>query len=467
MNQDFKPFTPDALGISVNIYSTSVHGDPDLSGTVTPLHLEQPYPNEASVSGGNAVLPTDVTMPMPPTQAGGTQPETVHAKIKVVTHDSEDSPALHQSENPKRLVYDNTPLLLRVLDRGESSPAAVITDASNSASTAIPSSITPKREYHLDGSDGVIRRPNPEQLAHVRKHCGMLFTGQVHSDARGVLNLNLLNANDVLTNIHLFDPTTRYLLSEFFRSNWEDVNDLSTGMKTKDGAQTIPEALLLLITLGLHNIYPTGAKAILSNLQYEAGLYHSGHGSRRCWDPKAARKAQKDFLRRHAVELLFPKYKAYRVLFKSDPAIHRVNPDGGVDEARLVYGIQFHEVREKLLAWKAAKYIHAFLVGHEISCSIREHTFNPHSHAIIWMHHDQDPWFIDEAKENGDLISRLPDPVTTWSNLCCFVQYIMKAQSLVSRYKVEYLEQDLENFNQMTVRAFRTMSELGSVNICL
>ena len=83
------------------------------------------------------------------------------------------------------------------------------------------------------------------------------------------------------------------------------------------------------------------------------------------------------------------------------------------------------------------------------------------------MRHDQDAGFIEDCDFSemglsgmGITIAPVPEAVTRWSELYAYIPYMMKAHSLVSVYKNEFSEDDIESFNQKAIRVFETMSRL-------
>ncbi|MEI6872285.1 MAG: hypothetical protein WCL08_08380, partial [Verrucomicrobiota bacterium] len=284
-----------------------------------------------------------------------------------------------------------------------------------------------------------------------------LFT---HTDVKGSHDrylLNWLNISELLANKSCLDSRTNDLLRLFVKSKWDKVSWLENGLKSTNGK--LSQALLLLIAAEAWNIIPSAYTIIESNLISKDGNYSPKGCKRRFISPRAARGQITKFKNTYAPEDLFPRHHAYLVLFESQEELRRVgqNPAQRQED----YNKFFCKNRQSLIEWKSSGKIRAFFLSHEITClSILEQTFNPHSHAVIWVDAESDASFIDEFTEAGHLIKYLDTPRTDYADLKNYLYYMMRAHSLAMVYEREFNLTDPRSFNKSTINALHTLVEL-------
>jgi hypothetical protein len=275
--------------------------------------------------------------------------------------------------------------------------------------------------------------------------------------ARDRYQLNWLNVAELLANKGCLDRRAQDLLRMFVKSKWDTVSWLENGLKSTNGK--LSQALLLLIASEAWHIVPNAYTIVESNFRSKDGKYSPKGCKRRFISPKAARGQILKFKDTFAPERLFPRHHAYLVLFESPEELRSVGHNPG--HRREDYDRFFAQNRQSLKDWKRSAKIRAFYLSHEITClSILEHTFNPHSHAVIWVDAESDASFIDEFIEAGELIKYKDDPKTDWADLKNFLYYMMRAHSLASVYEREFKLTDPVSFNKATVNVLHSLVQL-------
>jgi hypothetical protein len=243
----------------------------------------------------------------------------------------------------------------------------------------------------------------------------------------------------------------------FVKSKWDTVSWLENGLKSTNGK--LSQALLLLIASEAWHIVPNAYTIVESNLRNKDGKYSPKGCNRRFISPRAARTRINKFKNAFAPERLFPRHHAYLVLFESPEELRSLGHNPA--QRREDYDKFFSKNRQSLIDWKDSGKIRAFFLSHEITClSILEHTFNPHSHAVIWVDAESDASFIDEFIEAGELIKYRDDPKTDWAHLKNFLYYMMRAHSLASVYEREFKLTDPVSFNKATVNVLHSLVQL-------
>ena len=275
--------------------------------------------------------------------------------------------------------------------------------------------------------------------------------------ARDRYQLNWLNVAELLANKGCLDRRAQDLLRMFVKSKWDTVSWLENGLKSTNGK--LSQALLLLIASEAWHIVPNAYTIVESNLRNKDGKYSPKGCKRRFISPRAARGQILKFKDIFAPERLFPRHHAYLVLFESSEELRSVGHNPG--HRREDYDRFFAQNRQSLMDWKGSGKIRAFFLSHEITClSILEHTFNPHSHAVIWVDAESDASFIDEFIEAGELIKYRDDPKTDWADLKNFLYYMMRAHSIASVYEREFKLTDPVSINTATVNVLHSLVQL-------
>lgn len=210
--------------------------------------------------------------------------------------------------------------------------------------------------------------------------------------ARDRYFLNWLNVAELLANKECLDRRAQDLLRMFVKSKWDTVSWLENGLKSTNGK--LSQALLLLIASEAWHIVPNAYTIVESNFRSKDGKYSPKGCKRRFISPKAACAQILKFKDTFAPEGLFPRHHAYLVLFESSEELRSVGHNPG--HRREDYDRFFAQNRQSLMDWKRSGKIRAFFLSHEITClSILEHTFNPHSHAVIWVDAESDASFTE------------------------------------------------------------------------
>jgi hypothetical protein len=275
--------------------------------------------------------------------------------------------------------------------------------------------------------------------------------------ARDRYQLNWLNVAELLANKGCLDRRAQDLLRMFVKSKWDTVSWLENGLKSTNGK--LSQALLLLIASEAWHIVPNAYTIVESNFRSKDGKYSPKGCKRRFISPKAACAKIREFKNIFAPEGLFPRHHAYLVLFESPEELRSVGHNPG--HRREDYDRFFAQNRQSLQDWKRSGRIRAFYLSHEITCrSILEHTFNPHSHAVIWVDAESDASFIDEFIEAGELIKYKDDPKTDWADLKNFLYYMMRAHSIASVYEREFKLTDPVSINKATVNVLHSLVQL-------
>jgi len=299
--------------------------------------------------------------------------------------------------------------------------------------------------------------PTQSDHEHLRFNAPELFN---HADVKGArdrYSLNWLNVAELLANKDCLDPRAQDLLRMFVKSKWDTVSWLENGLKSTNGK--LSQALLLLIASEAWHIVPNAYTIVESNLRSKDGRYSPKGCKRRFISPRAARRQILKFKDTFAPERLFPRHHAYLVLFESPKELRSLGHNPA--QRREDYDRFFSKTRQSLMDWKDSGKIRAFFLSHEITCfSILEQTFNPHSHAVVWVDAESDASFIDEFIEAGELIKYRDNPKTDWADLKNFLYYMMRAHSLASVYEREFALTDPVSFNKSTINALHTLVQL-------
>ncbi len=310
---------------------------------------------------------------------------------------------------------------------------------------------TDKATTSLDGE------PTHADHDHLRFNAEEILKPISVKGARDRYSLNWLNVAELLANKDCLDRRAQDLLRMFVKSKWDSASWLENGLKSTNGK--LSQALLLLIASEAWHIVPNAYTIIESNLINKDGNYSPKGCKRRFISPRAARGQIHKFKKLFAPEALFPRNHAYLLLFESTEELRSVGHNPAHQRAN--YDAFFSKNRQSLMDWKRLGKIRAFFLSHEITClSILEQTFNPHSHAVIWVDAESDASFIDEFTEAGELIKYLDNPRTNWADLKNYLYYMMRAHSLASVYDREFALTDPVSFNKSTINALHTLVEL-------
>ena len=310
---------------------------------------------------------------------------------------------------------------------------------------------------HDKGATSLKEEPTRADHEHLRFNAEEILNPISVKGARDRYSLNWLNVAELLANKECLDPRARDLLRMYVKSKWDTVPWLENGLKSTNGR--LSQALLLLIASEAWHIVPNAYTIVESNLRSKDGKYSPKGCKRRFISPRAARGQILKFKHTFAPERLFPRHHAYLVLFESPEELRSLghNPAQSRDD----YDKFFSKNRQSLMDWKDSGKIRAFFLSHEITClSILEQTFNPHSHAVVWVDAESDASFIDEFIEAGELIKYRDNPKTEWADLKNFLYYMMRAHSLASVYEREFALTDPVSFNKATINALHTLVEL-------
>ncbi len=367
----------------------------------------------------------------------------------------------HHSDSAQSLYYDRTLLHTRPLSCS-SLESAPLTSVTNAQSPVKDSQVANATNANLGIRNYVIGdltndEPTQSDHEHLRFNAPELFNHADIKGARDRYSLNWLNVAELLANKDCLDRRAQDLLRMFVKSKWDSASWLENGLKSTNGK--LSQALLLLIASEAWHIVPNAYTIIESNLINKDGNYSPKGCKRRFISPRAARGQIHKFKKLFAPEALFPRNHAYLVLFESHEELRKVGHNPA--HQRADYDAFFSKNRQSLMDWKRLGKIRAFFLSHEITClSILEQTFNPHSHAVIWVDAESDASFIDEFTEAGELIKYLDTPRTNWADLKNYLYYMMRAHSLASVYDREFALTDPVSFNKSTINALHTLVEL-------
>jgi len=365
------------------------------------------------------------------------------------------------SDSAQSLYYDRTLLDTPPLSSSslESNHLTSVTNAQSPVNDSpVANSTNAKsgiRNYVI--GDLTDDEPTHSDHEHLRFNAPEIF---YHADAKGAhdrYSLNWLNVAELLANKKCLDPRARDLLRMYVKSKWDTVSWLENGLKSTNGK--LSQAILLLIAAEAWSIVPNAYTIIESNLINKDGKYSPKGCKRRFISPRAARGQIHKFKTNYAPERLFPRHHAYLVLFESSEELRKVGHNPA--HQRADYDRFFSKNRQSLIDWKRSGKIRAYFLSHEITClSILDQTFNPHSHAVIWVDAESDASFIDEFTEAGELIKYLDTPRTGWADLKNYLYYMMRAHSLAKVYEREFSLTDPVSFNKSTINALHTLVEL-------
>ena len=306
---------------------------------------------------------------------------------------------------------------------------------------------------------------NYDPLVSLRQHYPELFDGVVHNNPRSKEHLNWISLPDQLANSDKLTPDQRSNLDSLIHGYWEEKTWVMGGLKCgNDKDLSFPEALLLLNSVEIGHIIGGAAGHIVKSNIKRNGEYPREKSNRRLLDPRAAKSAAHNIISRLDLDKTHRNRRALAVIFTYPEGNGLITVGDNVLESRELINSFYKNCHTTLLDWNAQKLIQAFIFSCEITCrSIRNSTFNPHVHAIIWIKDTHDFSFLHSMRDSGSSINWQENrELITAVHVKRTIRYMLQATSLVQVYRREYSEDNLWDFNRMTRNAHHHMHQLWS-----
>ena len=318
-------------------------------------------------------------------------------------------------------------------------------------------------DRELDWQPPIIMRPSNSIIQKLRVCAPELFDQRLHINARDRYSLNWLSYEDHLLNWDVLNTGQKLNLISIGEGDWDESLWVGGGLKCGDGKDlTFPEALMLLTAVDIGAIVRGGGWKIVSGNIRKNRKYPSEKSNRRNIDPRAARTFNYEWVKDHNLAGLFPDYKGISAVFSLPENL--VTVGNNLFRPRDRINGFFKMVHTLLVDLQESKEspLKAFILSNEISCrSIRRSEFNPHSHAILFVDRDSDFGFLELLRDGGLCIKWKDEIIRSENRLRNIITYISKATSLVEPYRREFSEDDLKDFNVMTVNAHHGLKALN------
>jgi hypothetical protein len=288
----------------------------------------------------------------------------------------------------------------------------------------------------------------------LRRDFKNLFGANRTKNPKDLYDLNLLNLNELLAYPRLFSREGQRLMEEFLKSDLKNNRYLKDGLKSTNGP--LEEHLLMLVMMS--EILPTlNLDAVVrGNIRGHDGLYSDRKSKRRLMSPQGAKLSINKFFKEYDVETLNQNYSCYSLVIASDERLQRRVTDCG--QAKELFETFFDQNRSVLRNLVKKKKIKAFYMSHEISVkSIRDSSFFPHSHVLVWKEEDSPPSLVD-----FDPLSATIDETPLNSiGVKKMLSYMLKACSLSKAYQNEFSDLNRREFNLQAKECLYTFYRLN------
>ena len=281
-----------------------------------------------------------------------------------------------------------------------------------------------------------------------------LFAETRAKNPKDLYDLNFLNLNELLESPFLFSGEGRRLLEEFLESDLKNNKYLKDGLKSTNGP--LEEHLLLLVMMSEVLASLDLDRVVRGNIRGRDGLYSDRKSKRRVISPQGAKIRINQFLREYDLETLNQNYSCYSLVIASDENLQGRVTD--CEQAKDLFENFFDRNRSVLRSLVKKKRIKAFYMSHEISVkSIRDSSFFPHSHVLVWTEDSTLPSSLDFAP----LSIKVDEKPLSMVGMKRMLSYMLKAGSLSRAYRNEFSEQNRREFNLQAKECFYTFYRLN------
>jgi len=329
--------------------------------------------------------------------------------------------------------------------------------------------------YDYDEEDVIhieepVERPSWEVCNFLRESVPGIFKGEPAQFSRDHYGLNLLNIEDYLSNWDRLSQPMKQELTLIITADWDNENTASDGVKNPrryttpyNPREKLAKHLLLLCGLQLRNLGYPYCQVVSSNILQPDGFRNPNRTDQRWIDPRGAVSRIRRFFDKYNPGALMHENAAMILLFDAGEQFRHVG-DLTLVKAEF-YQMFFSKNEEILIRWMRKGFIRAYFISHEISVhSIKESTFRPHSHVVIWFNPNSDLEFLNRLKKSSTRMSRIDRIYRNWNELSNYIPYLFKVTRFAETYEREFadlVDDEVVQFNVNASQALGKLLELG------
>ena len=322
-------------------------------------------------------------------------------------------------------------------------------------------------EIHIDEP---IEQPSWDACNFLRESVPGIFKGEPAQLSRDHYELNLLNIEDYLSNWERLSQPMKQELTLIITADWDNENTASDGVKNPrryttpyNPREKLAKHLLLLCGLQLRNLGYPYCQVVSSNILRPDGFRNPNRTDQRWIDPRGAVSCIRRFFDKYNPQALMHENAAMILLFDADESFRHVGEQ--TFEKAEFYKMFFSKNEEVLIRWMRKGFIRAYFISHEISVhSIKESTFRPHSHVVIWFNPNSDLEFLNKLKKTSTKMSKIDRIYRNWNKLGNYIPYLFKVTRLAETYEREFadlVDDEVVPFNIKASQALGKLLELG------
>ena len=322
-------------------------------------------------------------------------------------------------------------------------------------------------EIHIDEP---VEQPSRDACNFLRESVPGIFKGEPAQLSRDHYELNLLNIEDYLSNWERLSQPMKQELTLIITADWDNENTASDGVKNPrryttpyNPREKLAKHLLLLCGLQLRNLGYPYCQVVSSNILRPDGFRNPNRTDQRWIDPRGAVSCIRRFFDKYNPQALMHENAAMILLFDAGESFRHVGEQ--TFEKAEFYKMFFSKNEEVLIRWMRKGFIRAYFISHEISVhSIKESTFRPHSHVVIWFNPNSDLEFINRLKKTSTKMSKIDRIYRNWNKLGNYIPYLFKVTRLAETYEREFadlVDDEVVPFNIKASHALGKLLELG------
>jgi hypothetical protein len=259
-------------------------------------------------------------------------------------------------------------------------------------------------------------------------------------------------------------------LTLIITADWDNENTASDGVKNPrryttpyNPREKLAKHLLLLCGLQLRNLGYPYCQVVSSNILRPDGFRNPNRTDQRWIDPRGAVSCIRRFFDKYNPQALMHENAAMILLFDADESFRHVGEQ--TFEKAEFYKMFFSKNEDVLIRWMRKGFIRAYFISHEISVhSIKESTFRPHSHVVIWFNPNSDLEFLNRLKKTSTKMSKIDRIYRNWNEISNFIPYLFKVTRFAETYEREFadlVDDEVVPFNIKASHALGKLLELG------
>ena len=328
-------------------------------------------------------------------------------------------------------------------------------------------------EIHIDEP---IEQPSRDACNFLRESVPGIFKGEPAQFSRDHYELNLLNIEDYLSNWERLSQPMKQELTLIITADWDNENTASDGVKNPrryttpyNPREKLAKHLLLLCGLQLRNLGYPYCQVVSSNILRPDGFRNPNRTDQRWIDPRGAVSCIRRFFDKYNPQALMHENAAMILLFDADESFRHVGEQ--TFEKAEFYKMFFSKNEDVLIRWMRKGFIRAYFISHEISVhSIKESTFRPHSHVVIWFNPNSDLEFLNRLKKTSTKMSKIDRIYRNWNKLGNYIPYLFKVTRLAETYEREFadlVDDEVVPFNIKASHALGKLLELGKNTVSI